>query len=279
MLEQQNERISGNAAIGLAGLPRTDGLVAPFEESSANRDLLSARAVQSRLLPHRSLSFADLLCETYYRPFHTIGGDYYDFVPLDRNRLGIAVGDVSGKGVGAALIMASLQASLRARLLHPGTEPPALVRSLNQSLYQSSHAHVYATLFYGEYDPESRVLTYVNAGHTSPLIARRDADRVGIVRLESDGPPVGALPDAVYEERRCVLRPGDAFVAYTDGITEASGGAYEQWGSARLEAVLEECAGMHPADVVLAILKARERFTCSLVAEDDMTLLVASVEG
>lgn len=273
MFEQQNKSIDGKHFFGPAGFPLTD-------------DLLSARAVQTRLLPHRSPRFAGLRCETYYRPFHSIGGDYYDFVPLDphipragRNRLGIAVGDVSGKGVGAALIMASLQGSLRACLVHPGTEPQALVGSLNRSLYRSSQEHVYATLFYGGYDPESRILRYVNAGHNPPLVARRYADRVRILRLETGGLPVSAVPDAAYRERSCVLRPGDLFVAYTDGITEATDAAYEQWGPARLEAVLTECAGKDPANVVAGILEARERFICSLAAEDDMTLLVASVEN
>jgi phosphoserine phosphatase RsbU/P len=138
-----------------------------------------------------------------------------------------------------------------------------------------SHAHVYATLFYGEYDPESRVLTYVNAGHNAPSIARRDADGVRILRLESEGLPVGLFPDAVYEERRFRLHQGEVFVAYKDGITEASCRGSELWGPARLEAALAECTGMQSADVVSAILEARERFTGALIAEDDTTLVVA----
>jgi phosphoserine phosphatase RsbU/P len=144
-----------------------------FEAGAVHRDLEIAETVQKRLLPQKSQRSSGLLSETYYRPLHGIGGDYYDFVSLDRSRLGIAIGDVSGKGVAAALIMANLQASLRALLLQPGMGPQLLVRSLNRLLYEASHDHVFASLFYGEFDPESRILRYVNAGHHPPLLRQR----------------------------------------------------------------------------------------------------------
>jgi sigma-B regulation protein RsbU (phosphoserine phosphatase) len=241
-------------------------------------DLSTAQAIQKRLLPHDNLTFGDLQFKAYYRPFRSIGGDYYDFVPLDRNRLGFAIGDVSGKGVGAALIMASLQASLRARLLDQGTKPSTLIRSLSQLLYECSLPEVYATLFYGEFNAEMRVLTYVNAGHNPPLVLRQEKDRVRILRLESEGPPVGAFPDAVYQSRRCALQPHDLLVAYTDGITETSNQVQEHWGSARLEAILSTCIGKRPAEIIAAILKALESFASPVVVGDDMTLVVATVE-
>jgi sigma-B regulation protein RsbU (phosphoserine phosphatase) len=254
------------------------GLGRGCEEGAMNRDLEIAQSVQKRLLPKRRLRSSGLLCETYYRPLHGIGGDYYDFVPLDRNRLGIAIGDVSGKGVGAALTMASLQASLRARLLHPGMKPQPLVHSLNRLLYQSSLDYVFASLFYGEYDPESRVLRYVNAGHHSPLVVRQEDSRVSILPLRSDGMPIGVIPDAVYEEMSFVLQPDDLLVGYTDGLTEAENISNEQWGLERLEAILAECAGEYPALVVEAVLKRQEDFTHPVAAEDDITLMVAAVE-
>jgi sigma-B regulation protein RsbU (phosphoserine phosphatase) len=199
-------------------------------------------------------------------------------VSLDRNRLGIAIGDVSGKGVAAALIMANLQASLHARLLHPGMEPRPLLRSLNRLLYEASHDHVFASLFYGEYDPESRVLRYVNAGHHPPLVVRQNGGGVSILRLKSDGVPVGVLPHAEYEEMSFLLQPGDLFVAFTDGIIEAWNAMHEQWGLDRLEAVLAECTGKNPAQVVETILRDQEDFMGPVAAADDMTLVVASVE-
>jgi sigma-B regulation protein RsbU (phosphoserine phosphatase) len=170
------------------------------DDFSLTRDLEIAQAVQESLLPQGNLNSAGLLYETYYRPLHNVGGDYYDFVPLDRNKIGIAIGDASGKGVGAALTMATLQASLRARVLQPGTGPLALVRSLNRLLYESSLEQVFASLFYAEYDPNSQCLTYVNAGHNPPLVLRTEGDSAGILRLESEGIPVGIFPDSTYRE-------------------------------------------------------------------------------
>ena len=130
------------------------------KEGPLNHDSIrAAQAVQKRLLPCRQLTFGNLQCEAYYRPFHNIGGDYYDFVPLDRGRLGFAIGDVSGKDVAAALMMANLQASLRARLLNWGTRPSTLIHALNQLLYDSSLPHIYATLFYREYTMRCEYLT------------------------------------------------------------------------------------------------------------------------
>jgi sigma-B regulation protein RsbU (phosphoserine phosphatase) len=271
MFEQRNNRRGRLGHVGSTTLTLC-------EAGAVNSDLENAQAVQKRLLPQRSLRCSGLLSEMYYRPLHGIGGDYYDFVPLDRNRLGIAIGDVSGKGVAAALIMANLQGSLRARLLHPGMGPRPLIRSLNRLLYEASHDHVFASLFYGEYDPESRVLRYVNAGHHPPLVVRQNSGGVSILRLKSDGVPVGVIPDAEYEEMSCLLQPGDLFVAFTDGIIEAWNATHDLWGLERFEAVLADCAGKNPAQVVETILRGQEDFMGPVAAADDMTLVVASVE-
>jgi phosphoserine phosphatase RsbU/P len=278
MFEQRNNRHGRLGQAGSAVRDRPGVRLTLCEAGAVHRDLEIAQAVQKRLLPQKSQRSSGLLSETYYRPLHGIGGDYYDFVPLDRNRLGIAIGDVSGKGVAAALIMANLQASLRARLLNPGMGPRLLVRSLNRLLYEASHDHVFASLFYGEFDPESRILRYVNAGHHPPLVVRRKGGGVGILRLKSDGVPVGVNPDAEYEEMTFLLQPGDLFVAFTDGIIEAWNATYDQWGLERFEAVLAECAGKNPAQVVETILRGQKDFIGPVAAADDMTLMVASVE-
>lgn len=244
-----------------------------------NHDWVTAEAVQKNLLPRHQLTFGDLECETYYRPFHIIGGDYYDFVPFDRGTVGIAIGDVSGKGIGAALMMANLQASLRARLLNQDTRPPAVIESVSHLLYESSLPHIYATLFYGEYDVEERVLTYVNAGHNPPLILRQEGDRARLIRLESEGPPIGMFRDTIYEGRSCLLQPGDVFIAYTDGITESSNPMQQFWGLERLEATLSKCIGKGPADIIEAVLTARDEFAGPIAPADDMTLVVASIDG
>lgn len=239
---------------------------------------ITAQAIQKRLLPGRRLTFGDLRCETYYRLYQVIGGDYYDFVCLDRRRVGLAIGDVSGKGVGAALMMANLQASLRAQLLNEGTRPSILIGTLNRLVYDSSLPHTYATLFCGECDCETRVLTYVNAGHNPPLILRQERGRVQLIRLESEGPPVGLFRNTVYKGCVCPLRLGDLLVAYTDGITESSNEMQEPWGATGLETKLSECIGKRPAEFIEAIVAARDGFAGLTAPTDDATLVVALVE-
>jgi phosphoserine phosphatase RsbU/P len=242
-------------------------------------DLRLAQDVQTRLLPQKSLSSAGLVCESYYQPLHGVGGDYYDFIPLNASKVGIAIGDVSGKGVAAALIMATLQAALRTCLLRPGMSPHQLIRNLNHLLYELSLSQVFASLFYGEYDSGTGLLRYVNAGHNPPLLVRSETEPVELLRLESVGMLLGVVPDAEYEERTCNLDPGDLLVAYTDGITESSSHADEQWGQSGLESFLARCAKLTPAEIVRAILKGREALVDQVAPEDDMTLVVISVEG
>jgi sigma-B regulation protein RsbU (phosphoserine phosphatase) len=119
--------------------------------------------------------------------------------------------------------------------LQPGIEPAALVTSLNRLFCESSLAHVYASLIYGEYDLRSRILTHVNAGHTPALVVHRKGSRPAVVHIESDGMPIGIFPDVAYQSRKCTLNPGDLFVAHTDGITETRNAQGEQWGSTALK--------------------------------------------
>lgn len=155
-------------------------------------DLQLATDVQNRLLPGRHMTISGVKCAAYYRPLHNIGGDYYDFVALDSDRVAFAISDVSGKGISAALVMSHLHASVHiTHLLQTGIEPEELVTSLNRVLYESSLANVYASLFYAEYDLRSRIFTYVNAGHTPALVGHRKGTHIAVVPIESDGVPIG----------------------------------------------------------------------------------------
>jgi DNA-binding GntR family transcriptional regulator len=136
------------------------------------RDLEGAKDVQRAFFPPPTLSIPCLSCEAFYQPAHDIGGDYYDFLSLQGERWGIAIGDVSGKGIGAALLMASLGASLRSQALHPHLDLPTLIADVNQLVCNSSPTHFFASLFYAEYQPATRILRYVNAGHNSPVVLR-----------------------------------------------------------------------------------------------------------
>src|ERR1700730_3747496 len=135
-------------------------------------DLEGAKDVQQAFFPPQSLSIPCLSCETFYGPADDIGGDYYDFFPLEGGRWGIAIGDVSGKGIGAALIMASLQASLRAQASHSHLDLSTLIGDVNRLVYESSPTNFFASLFYAEYEPATRILKYVNAGHNPPIVVR-----------------------------------------------------------------------------------------------------------
>src|SRR5579863_6718539 len=158
-----------------------------------NRELEIAREVQEHLFPQRLPPVLGLDYCGQCWPAREVGGDYYDFLELSDGRLGIAIGDVSGKGVGAALMMASLEASLRA-LASVVDDPAELMDRVNTLVYQASTANRYATLFYAQYDPATRRLSYVNAGHNPPMVLRNCAGSCQVLRLETGGPVIGLLP-------------------------------------------------------------------------------------
>ncbi len=200
-----------------------------------SREIEIAREVQQRLYPQVYPTIPGVDLAGYCRPAQAVGGDYYDFFVLpayhgDEERLALALGDISGKGISAALLMASLRASLRsAALLQPG-DLATLMRHVNRLVYESSTTNRYATFFYAELDPQSRVLTYVNAGHNPPVILRGTQ----IIRLEATGTVIGLIPDAPYTRAGILLEPGDALLCFTDGISEAMTHADEEWGEDRM---------------------------------------------
>ncbi|HKE84039.1 MAG TPA: PP2C family protein-serine/threonine phosphatase [Vicinamibacterales bacterium] len=155
------------------------------------------------------------------RPALDVGGDYYDFIALSKTELGIAIGDVSGKGIPAALLMATLRAFLRGQTMQRQSDLTAVMANLNQLVYDSSTSNRYATFFYGELDTSSRVLTYVNGGHNPPLLFRHCDGGRDVVRLDAGGPVIGLMEDCFYQQGRVTLDTGDVLVAYTDGISEA----------------------------------------------------------
>ena len=170
-----------------------------------NRELEIAREVQEHLFPQRLPLVPGLDYCGQCRPAREVGGDYYDFLELPDGRLGIAIGDVSGKGVGAALMMASLEASLRA--LAPVVDDPAeLMGRVNSLVYQASAANRYATLFYAQYDPASRRLSYVNAGHNPPVVLRNCAGSCQVLRLETGGPVDRASTSIAISEASFLMR-------------------------------------------------------------------------
>lgn len=241
-------------------------------------DLENAKEVHRAFFPQKNPSIPGLACETFYRPARDIGGDYYDFLPLQAGHWGIAIGDVCGKGIGAALLMASLQASLRAQAMHAYSDLSTLIADVDHLVLAASPKHLYASLFYAEYEVATRVLRYVNAGHNAPIVLRWKLDQCEVFRLESGGAPLGLLESSQFTSRAFQLEKGDVFAAYTDGITESENARGEPWGQERLEGLLRTCRGCAPAQIVSRILDDVLPFAKDCPQKDDMTLLVVAVK-
>ena len=248
-----------------------------FQRALRN-DLEEAKEVHKAFFPQENLSIPGLACETFYRPARGIGGDYYDFLPLQGGRWGIAIGDVCGKGIGAALLMASLQASLRAQAMHAHSDLSNLIADVDRLVLASSPKHLYASLFYSEYDAATRVLRYVNAGHNAPIVLRWKNGRCDVFHLESSGTALGLLESSQFTSSTFQLEKGDVFVAYTDGITESENHYGESWGQERLETLLRACRDCTPAQIVDRILDETLAFGQDYSQKDDMTLVVAAVK-
>jgi len=241
-------------------------------------DLDGAKDVQRAFFPPQSLSIPCLSCETFYKPAQEIGGDYYDFLALEEGKWGIAIGDVSGKGIGAALIMASLQASLRAQALHPHLDLPTLIGDVNWLVYESSPMNFFASLFYAEYQPSTRVLKYVNAGHNPPIVLRPRNGGCRMFHLKAGGMPVGISVDPQFTTSSFQLEIDDVFIAYTDGITEVENRNGEQWGEQGLESLLRSCPDGTPEQIIKCILDEVSSFADGLPQRDDMTLVVMRMQ-
>ena len=241
------------------------------------KDLENAKDVQKSFFPQQNIYVPGLSCQTFYKPAQGLGGDYYDFFPVRGDRWGIAIGDVSGKGIGAALLMASLQASLRAQALyaHPGLG--TLMGNVDRLIYASSPVHFYASLFYAEFQPATRVLEYVNAGHNPPMVVRWKNGTPELFDLKAGGTPIGLLEESRFHAGRFQLEVDDVLVAYTDGITESDNASGELWGHQRLGNLLRKFEDKTSAEIVQGILDERFAFADGQPQRDDMTLLVAKL--
>jgi phosphoserine phosphatase RsbU/P len=244
-----------------------------------DRELEIAREVQQRLFPQKLPVIQGLELAGYCRPALSVGGDYYDFIPLGDNCLGVAVGDVSGKGIGPALMMASLQASLRAQARKPSQNLAEIIEHINRLIYDASSENRYATFFYAEYHAASRCLHYVNAGHNAPMILRSAPSPGEIVRLEQGGTVLGLFPECTYQEGKITLYPGDIFIGFTDGITEAMTRKDDEFGETRLIHSVRQCATLSTAGMISSIFRDVDAFTAGAPQHDDMTLVIVRLQS
>lgn len=244
------------------------------ERARVSRELEIAREVQERLFPQHLPRVEGLDYSGYCRPQQEVGGDYYDFLLADDGVFSLAIGDVSGKGIGASLMMATLQASLRTQAMQPAGGAEKVVELMNRLVYDASASYRYATFFYGKYDVRSRKLTYVNAGHNAPVVWRSAGGKDEIFRLNEGGTVLGLFPHAQYRQGCIQLESGDMVVAFTDGISEAMNAAQEEWNEDRLIETICKCRSLQSQDVIRHILGRVDAFTAGVPQHDDMTLVV-----
>jgi sigma-B regulation protein RsbU (phosphoserine phosphatase) len=239
-----------------------------------NREMEIAREVQERLFPQEMPAIVGASLAGACRAALGVGGDYYDVFTLEDGRLGLAIGDVSGKGISAALLMASLRASLRGVSLNSPRNFAELMRKVNVLVYEASASNRYATFFFAAYDPKTRRLECVNAGHNPPVLLRNGE----VIRLEAGGPVVGLLPFAPYAEQALTLEPGDLLLLYTDGISEAMTHADEEWGEDRMIEAATKARGKHADEILSAMFAACDKFTAEASQHDDMTMLILKLD-
>jgi serine phosphatase RsbU (regulator of sigma subunit)/predicted enzyme related to lactoylglutathione lyase len=244
-------------------------------ERRAAQELEIAKQVQARLFPQslpprKSLEYAGICIQA-----RQVGGDYYDFLNLGQERLGLVIGDVAGKGIAAALLMANLQATLRSQCAIALDQPQRFLRSVNQLFYENTADGAYATLFFAEYDEGMRRLRYANCGHLSALLLRRDNN---LERLDSTCTVLG-----LFEEWECSIEDrelfsGDTLALYTDGITESCNAAGEEFGEQRLIEALRQHRDLSSQALLASIVDEVRRFSPG-EQHDDITLIVAKCRG
>jgi len=244
-------------------------------ERRAAHELDIAMQVQARLFPQRlpamrALDYAGVCVQT-----RRVGGDYYDFLDLGQERLGLVIGDIAGKGMPAALLMANLQANLRSQCAIAVEQPEQLLQSVNRLFYENTADNAYATFFYSEFDDRTGRLRYANCGHLPGLLLRVDGS---VERLEATATVLGLFTDWECRTAERRLLSGDLLAIFTDGITEAFNERDEEFGEERLIEALHAHRHLSPNDIVGAILEDVRRFSCQ-DQRDDITLIVAGCRG
>jgi serine phosphatase RsbU (regulator of sigma subunit) len=240
-------------------------------ERRTAQELAIAKQVQARLFPQKlppldTLDYAGLCVQA-----REVGGDYYDFLHLGRERFGLIIGDTSGKGIGAALLMANLQANLRSQSAIALDQPQRFLEQVNQLFYENTTDSAYATLFFAEYDEDARRLRYANCGHYPPMLLRRNG---ALERLEPTATVLGLFPQWSCSIEECCLFPGDVLALYTDGITESFNEAQEEFGEERLLEALRRNRE-EPSQALLAAVVDEVRRFSPREQHDDITLIIA----
>jgi len=265
--------VAMQAGVTLENIRLAESMAERMEaERRATHELDIAREVQLKLLPQKTPVLATLECAGSCIQARAVGGDYYDFLDLGPGRVGLVLADISGKGISAALLMASLQANLRGQYAQTSADLERVLYSLNRTFYESTATSHYATLFFGIYDEDTRRLQYANCGHLPPVLRRRNGT---LERLEGTAPVVGLFDEWSCTSREIVVAPGDSLVIFSDGVTDALNDLGEEFGEERLLGLIQE----HPGDSAEALMQAiitRVASFASATPFDDLTLMIGT---
>ena len=251
------------------------------QKERLDRELEIAKEVQERLFPNKNPEMKQLDVAGSCLPARTIGGDYYDFLNLGRNQLVMALGDICGKGISAALLMANLQATLRSNVLNlhdangwnRDNSVAEVMKRLNGQIFGYTADNRFASLFYALYDEDQHTITYCNAGHNPPLYFKGEE----MLRLNEGGTVVGIFSDSIYEQKTLHIQSGDLLVAYTDGIVESVNEYGEEFGEHRLIQLIQDSRTLTANSINEVIMKAVLAWTFAEEQDDDMTLLIAKI--
>ncbi len=252
-------------------------IIVAKEKERLESELEIAREVQNQLFPKDVPFTKTLELKGVCNPARMVSGDYYDFMSLSEYSLAFAIGDVAGKGISAALLMAAIQSTMRTQLgsLHGNGRLPLstaqLVGNLNTQLYATTSPEKYATFYFAMYEETTHSLTYTNAGHLAPMLLRQG----NFEMLDSTGTVVGAFPFANYKEKTVVLEHGDMLVAYTDGIVEPENEYGEMFSEDRLKDLVSKYANTDSSEIIARSMEAVIQWTGSTELQDDMTMVVA----
>ncbi len=240
------------------------------------RELDLAREVQKNLLPQNLRPIAGVEYGSFFRPAKSVGGDYFDFLELPGALFSMTVGDVSGKGMPAAVLMASIQTLLRSQLLRQPLPVSNLIAELSDAVYRCSSVDRYSTLFCGVLDAQRRKLTFVNAGHPPPMILDGTGAKQ-IRRAEATGMPIGMLPSTQYTQRTIDLNPGSLILCISDGIAEVFDASGAMWEEAEIEAIILRHQNTSIPELLQAIVERAEQYSAGAEQFDDMTIAAVRI--
>ena len=271
--------IAGQLALIVENSHLAERMVA---QERLKRELDLAAEVQRRLLPAKPPEHTSLQLAGYCEPARGVGGDYYDFISVDKDRFGIAVADVAGKGMPAALLMSSVQATLRSLTTtndsssHAVPSLAPIVSKLNRLIFHSTSGENYVTFFYAHFDCVTRKLTYVNAGHNPPLYLPR-GNPVKFRQLTAGGLITGVFEHNEYEQETLQMQPGDLMFLYTDGLSEALNAEGDEFGERRIEEMLASVAPLAAEEIRAEIVSRVKRWRGNVPLHDDLTFVVMKV--